>query len=141
MTFDSLLLFSYTSPSIIPYITLTKGSHARVFDTRNIVLQTWFKLQYVLNITTLSNNLIFTHKLTRNRLRSNFFTSHFLFQNLITGLAIYYFFKGSYGKKLLSSCLPSESSTYTIQTLFHHKHFINSPFYITKFMFLSLFLH
>lgn len=42
---------------------------------------------------------------------------------------------------MVSSSLQSESSSLSIQIWFHHKHLRHSPFYISKSMFLTLFLH
>ncbi|KAK2456639.1 hypothetical protein QL285_003987 [Trifolium repens] len=115
MTFDSTLLSSYTSPSSIPYITVADGSHARVVGIGNIDLQPSLKLQSVLHVPTLSNNLISIRQLTRDRnCKVTFFASHCVFQDLNSGQTIgiakekeglYYFSDEPGGPKVLSSSI------------------------------------
>jgi hypothetical protein len=121
LAFDSTLLSSYTSPSSIPYITVADGSHARVVGIGNIDLQPSFKLQSVLHVPTLSNNLISIHQLTRDQnCKVTFFASHCVFQDLTSGQTIgiakekeglYYFSDEPDGPRVLSSSLRSESSS------------------------------
>ncbi|KAK2431389.1 hypothetical protein QL285_029616 [Trifolium repens] len=149
MTFDSALLSSYKSPSSIPYITVADGSHARVVGIGHIDLQHSFKLQSVLHVPTLSNNLISIHQLTRDRnCKVTFFASHCVFQDLTSGHTIgiakekeglYYFSDEPDGPWVLSSSLQSESSSSASQIWLQHKRLGHPPFSLIKSMYLELF--
>ncbi|KAK2414409.1 myosin-16 [Trifolium repens] len=150
MTFDSTLLSSYTSPSSIPYITVADGSHARVVGIGNIDLQPSLKLQSMLHVPTLSNNLISIRRLTRDRnCKVTFFASHCVFQDLNSGQTIgiakekeglYYFSDEPGGPKVLSSSLLSESSSSASQIWLQHKRLGHPPFSLIKSMYPELFL-
>ena len=154
MTFNPSLISSYTSSEKNCYVTAANGSYARIDGSGSVNLQPPLQLQDVLHVPTLSHNLIFVRKLTRDHdCKVIFFTSYCVFQDLTTGKTIgvakekgglYYLSDEPNCSKVLASYLQTESSVSShsaAQIWLQHKRLGHPPFSLVKSMFPSLFLH